>query len=156
MRPGPEGPCSLKTEKTAFSFWNFEALAELTNPPAKRLQCPRPRLQTPRRAQSLAATLDRLDLLTEVSGCPQLDLWRGAQWAQAGLCESGPTLEIEMEMCLMNLGGFSWRRFLGITTVKRRVSKATGIPWTRSGRERKVGALVMRALFGKPSRRRRF
>lgn len=41
----------------------------------------------------------------------------------------------------MNRGGFSWNRFLGITNAKRQVSRATGIPWTKSGRQRKVGAL---------------
>jgi hypothetical protein len=40
----------------------------------------------------------------------------------------------------MNRGGFSWNRFLGITKAKRRISRATGIPLTRSGRQRKVGA----------------
>jgi hypothetical protein len=40
----------------------------------------------------------------------------------------------------VNRGGFSWRRFTGVTAAKRRVSKATGIPWTKSGRQRKVGA----------------
>lgn len=43
----------------------------------------------------------------------------------------------------MNRGGFSWNRFLGITKAKRRVSRATGIPWTKSGRQRKVGKAVM-------------
>lgn len=42
----------------------------------------------------------------------------------------------------MNKGGFSWKRAIGITNAKRRVARATGIPWTRSGRQRKVGALV--------------
>ena len=42
----------------------------------------------------------------------------------------------------MNRGGFSWNRFLGITKAKRRVSKATGIPWTKSGRQRKAGAAM--------------
>jgi len=41
----------------------------------------------------------------------------------------------------MNRGGFSWKRALGVTNAKRRVSRATGIPWTKSGRQRKVGAL---------------
>ena len=40
-----------------------------------------------------------------------------------------------------NHGGFSWNRLLGITTAKRKVSRATGIPWTKSGRQRKVGAM---------------
>lgn len=34
---------------------------------------------------------------------------------------------------------FSWKRALGITKAKRRVAKATGIPTTRSGRQRKLG-----------------
>jgi len=34
---------------------------------------------------------------------------------------------------------FSWKRALGITQVKRKISKATGIPLTRSGRQRKLG-----------------
>ena len=44
----------------------------------------------------------------------------------------------------MNRGGFSWKRALGITNAKRRVSRATGIPWTRSGRERKLGAMIFK------------
>lgn len=48
----------------------------------------------------------------------------------------------------MNRGGFSWNRFFGITAAKRRVSRATGVPWTKPGRERKVGILVIRALLG--------
>ncbi|MBQ8954841.1 MAG: hypothetical protein IJ048_12080 [Clostridia bacterium] len=38
--------------------------------------------------------------------------------------------------------GFSWRRLLGITGVKRKIARTTGIPTTRSGRQRKL----MRAL----------
>lgn len=34
---------------------------------------------------------------------------------------------------------FSWKRATGITKAKRRVAKATGIPTTKSGRQRKVG-----------------
>lgn len=34
---------------------------------------------------------------------------------------------------------FSWKRALGVTKAKRRVAKATGIPTTKSGRQRKVG-----------------
>ena len=41
----------------------------------------------------------------------------------------------------MNRGGFSWNRVLGITNAKQRVSRATGIPWTKSGRQRKVGSM---------------
>lgn len=41
-----------------------------------------------------------------------------------------------------NRGGFSWKRAVGITRAKQRVSRATGIPWTRSGRERKLGRMA--------------
>jgi len=41
----------------------------------------------------------------------------------------------------MNRGGFSWKRALGITNAKRKVSRATGIPWSKTGRQRKVGAM---------------
>jgi phosphatidylserine/phosphatidylglycerophosphate/cardiolipin synthase-like enzyme len=40
----------------------------------------------------------------------------------------------------MNKGGFSWNRLLGITKMKQRISRKTGIPMTRSGRQRKAGA----------------
>ena len=39
----------------------------------------------------------------------------------------------------MNLGGFSWKRLLGISAMKSRVSRQIGIPLTRSGRQRKFG-----------------
>ena len=47
----------------------------------------------------------------------------------------------------MNRGGFSWKRLVGVTAAKRRISRATGIPWTRSGRQRKLGALLWRIFF---------
>ena len=37
---------------------------------------------------------------------------------------------------------FSWKRALGISGAKARLSRKIGIPLTRSGRERKVGRLV--------------
>ena len=42
----------------------------------------------------------------------------------------------------MNLGGFSWKRFLGISAVKSRISRSIGIPLTKTGRERKLGRIV--------------
>ncbi len=36
---------------------------------------------------------------------------------------------------------FSWKRATGITNAKRKVAKATGVPTTKSGRQRKVGKL---------------
>lgn len=34
---------------------------------------------------------------------------------------------------------FSWKRALGITSAKRKIAKATGVPTTKSGRQKKVG-----------------
>lgn len=48
----------------------------------------------------------------------------------------------------LNRGGFSWSRFLGLSQAKASISRKIGIPLTRSGRERKLGALILRALFG--------
>ena len=42
----------------------------------------------------------------------------------------------------MNRGGFSWSRFLGVSAAKARMSRRIGIPLTRSGRQRKVGAAL--------------
>lgn len=42
----------------------------------------------------------------------------------------------------MSKGGFSWKRATGITNAKRKISKATHIPMTKSGRQRKVGKVV--------------
>jgi hypothetical protein len=42
----------------------------------------------------------------------------------------------------MNIGGFSWKRLLGITAFKSRISRGIGIPFTKTGRERKVGAAL--------------
>lgn len=39
----------------------------------------------------------------------------------------------------MNKGGFSWKRLVGITRLKQNISRAIGIPLTRSGRQRKFG-----------------
>lgn len=42
----------------------------------------------------------------------------------------------------MNKGGFSWKRLTGISGAKSRISRATGVPFTRSGRQRKIGRAV--------------
>lgn len=42
----------------------------------------------------------------------------------------------------MNRGGFSWKRLLGISAMKSRISRQIGIPLTRSGRQRKLGAAM--------------
>ena len=50
----------------------------------------------------------------------------------------------------MNKGGFSWKRAVGITKIKNKISRATGIPLTKSGRQRKIGKAVI-DVFGKKS-----
>ena len=44
---------------------------------------------------------------------------------------------------------FSWKRALGITQVKREISKKTGIPMTKAGLERKIGNAIIKSIFGK-------
>lgn len=44
---------------------------------------------------------------------------------------------------------FSWKRALGITQTKQRISRATGIPMSKTGVERKIGNSILKALFGK-------
>lgn len=44
---------------------------------------------------------------------------------------------------------FSWKRAIGVSKVKRDFAKATGIPTTRSGLERKIGNTVINSVFGK-------
>jgi hypothetical protein len=46
----------------------------------------------------------------------------------------------------MNFGGFSWRRLVGISAFKSRISRTIGIPLTASGRRRKLGASVFNAV----------
>lgn len=47
---------------------------------------------------------------------------------------------------------FSWKRALGISGFKTKIARKTGIPTTRGGLERKVGRMVLNALFGKKRR----
>jgi hypothetical protein len=42
----------------------------------------------------------------------------------------------------MGFGGFSWKRAVGISAAKARLSRRIGIPLTKSGRERKLGRMV--------------
>lgn len=44
---------------------------------------------------------------------------------------------------------FSWKRFVGITQIKQQIARATGIPTTKQGAERKIGGTIIKALFGK-------
>ncbi len=44
---------------------------------------------------------------------------------------------------------FSWKRAVGITAAKQKISRKTGIPTTKQGLERKVGKMVIDAILGK-------
>lgn len=44
---------------------------------------------------------------------------------------------------------FSLKRAVGIIKVKQKIAKTTGIPMTKQGLERKIGAAVIKAITGK-------
>lgn len=44
---------------------------------------------------------------------------------------------------------FSWKRALGVSQVKQKNARKTGIPTTKSGLERKIGNTIIKALIGK-------
>ena len=44
---------------------------------------------------------------------------------------------------------FSWKRALGITQARQQFARKTGIPTSKAGLERKIGNLIIGAIFGK-------
>ena len=44
---------------------------------------------------------------------------------------------------------FSLKRAVGVSALKQKVSKATGIPTTKKGLERKIGGSIVKAVTGK-------
>lgn len=42
---------------------------------------------------------------------------------------------------------FSWKRALGISQARQKIARATGIPTTRAGVERKIGQFILKKLF---------
>lgn len=46
----------------------------------------------------------------------------------------------------MNKGGFSWKRILGISSMKSKISRKTGIPLTKAGRKRKRNSIIAKLL----------
>lgn len=44
---------------------------------------------------------------------------------------------------------FSWKRAFGITQAKQKIARQTGIPTSKAGIERKIGKMILKALFGK-------
>lgn len=41
---------------------------------------------------------------------------------------------------------FSWRRAIGLSALEGKISRATGIPMTRSGREKKMGHIFIHLI----------
>ncbi|WP_182283869.1 hypothetical protein [Phocaeicola coprophilus] len=50
-----------------------------------------------------------------------------------------------MKICGLS---FSFKRAIGITAAKQKISRKTGIPTTKQGLERKVGKIVLDFIFG--------
>lgn len=44
---------------------------------------------------------------------------------------------------------FSLKRAVGVSALKQKVSKVTGIPLTKQGLERKIGGSIVKAVTGK-------
>lgn len=51
----------------------------------------------------------------------------------------------------LNIPGlsFSWKRALGITQVKQKIARETGIPTSKQGIERKIGKTLLDIVFKK-------
>lgn len=47
---------------------------------------------------------------------------------------------------------FSLKRALGISAVKQKIAKATGIPTTKQGVERKIGGAILKGVTGSKKR----
>lgn len=43
---------------------------------------------------------------------------------------------------------FSWKRAVGITQAKQKISRKTGIPLSKAGLERKIGSIIIKKLLG--------
>lgn len=39
---------------------------------------------------------------------------------------------------------FSWKRAIGITQAKQKLARATGVPMTKQGLERKIGNVLLK------------
>ena len=44
---------------------------------------------------------------------------------------------------------FSWKRAIGLTQLKQKIARQTGIPMSQQGIERKIGSTMLKKLFGK-------
>ena len=41
---------------------------------------------------------------------------------------------------------FSWSKLLGYTGIKQKISRKTGIPFSKAGRDRKIGAMITNGI----------
>jgi hypothetical protein len=48
----------------------------------------------------------------------------------------------------MKTYGFSLKRLMGVTSFKTKISRATGIPLTKTGRQAKIGRIVLKMFTG--------
>ena len=46
----------------------------------------------------------------------------------------------------MSKSGFSWKRVSGVSSTKRSIARSTGIPTTKSGRNRKKNSILAKLL----------
>lgn len=46
----------------------------------------------------------------------------------------------------MNKGGFSLKRLTGVSNLKTKIAKTTGIPTTKQGRKRKRNSIIAKLL----------
>ena len=44
---------------------------------------------------------------------------------------------------------FSLKRAIGITALKQKVSRKTGVPTTKQGLDRKIGGIILKTIFKK-------
>lgn len=44
---------------------------------------------------------------------------------------------------------FSWKRAIGLTQLKQKIARQTGIPMSKQGIERKIGSTILKKLMGK-------
>ena len=44
---------------------------------------------------------------------------------------------------------YSLKRAVGVTKLKQKVARATGIPTTKQGLERKIGGVILKGILGK-------
>lgn len=50
---------------------------------------------------------------------------------------------------VQTMRGFSWKRAVGVSSAKSRISRKTGIPLSKQGRKRKAQNALWKMLFGK-------